>query len=471
MDQAVDFSAHGNPVAAYRRAVGGGVDKEVRAWALLAVLSLAIAGLFALFIAFSRIPGLSTAIPWPSDFFQKGLVIHVVFSFVVWFLAVFAVLAALAGVRLAAGGTLRLSWAGRAGVAVTALSFPLLFLPAIFGDTTAVLSNYVPVIEHPLYDTGVVLLFAGVLLPVVRLFANLPGRRQGLRDPLIFGSVIGGGVYLIALVSLVIAVFQAAGSPENFYENVYWGGGHVLQFLNTLLMICGWYLLARLSFEDEIFDPHIFRLATALLLIFVLPAPLLYAKYGALSAKLDLIFTNLQYGLGPPVLLMLGAGLVGLKKRTDGFGKLPWRDAAFLCLALSPLVFGIGGLFGFVVDGTDTRTPAHYHGVIAGVNLVFMGVFICFLLPVIGRALAIGRSIRALIHLFGFGQLFACIGLFLAGGYGAPRKAPDEAVDLIDAAAVGLYMNGIGALVAVIGGAMFIWIVLVALLRESQDAQ
>ena len=60
---------------------------------------------------------------------------------------------------------------------------------------------------------------------------------------------------------------------------------------------------------------------------------------------------------------------------------------------------------------------------------------------------------------------------YLTGGYGAPRKAPDEAVDLIDAAAVGLYMNGIGALVAVIGGAMFIWIVLVALLRESQDAQ
>ena len=45
--------------------------------------ALGVAGAFALLLAISRVPGVETVFPWPLGFFHKGLVIHVVFSFVV----------------------------------------------------------------------------------------------------------------------------------------------------------------------------------------------------------------------------------------------------------------------------------------------------------------------------------------------------------------------------------------------------
>ena len=150
---------------------------------------------------------------------------------------------------------------------------------------------------------------------------------------------------------------------------------------------------------------------------------------------------------------------------------LPWRDPAFLCLVLSVVVFGIGGVLGMFIDGTDTRTPAHYHGVIAGVTLSFMGLFFAFFLPLLGRAPQAVRSIRFLIWAFAGGQTFASIGLFLAGGYGAPRKVAGEAQGLEELGAiVGMTMNGIGALVAVLGGVLFIWVGARALFSQAKVA-
>ncbi|MAF47919.1 MAG: hypothetical protein CMM10_06635, partial [Rhodospirillaceae bacterium] len=59
----------------------------------------------------------------------------------------------------------------------------------------------------------------------------------------------------------------------------------------------------------------------------------------------------------------------------------------------------------------------------------------------------------------------------LAGGYGAPRKTFGEAQGLDEMGAIaGLYLNGIGAVVAIIGGVMFIWTVAAALLRAETPA-
>ena len=128
-----------------------------------------------------------------------------------------------------------------------------------------------------------------------------------------------------------------------------------------------------------------------------------------------------------------------------------------------------GGFLGLFVDGADTRTPAHYHGVIAGVSLAFMGLFLTVFLPSLGRSIRHGKKIYALIYLFAGGQLAASIGLFWAGGFGAPRKIAGDAQGLeAIGAIVGMTMNGIGGLVAVIGGVLFIWTVGVALLQAPE---
>jgi heme/copper-type cytochrome/quinol oxidase subunit 1 len=145
---------------------------------------------------------------------------------------------------------------------------------------------------------------------------------------------------------------------------------------------------------------------------------------------------------------------------------MPWREPAFLCLALSAALFMVGGAFGLFVDGADTRTPAHYHGVIAAITLAFMGLFYTLLLPALNRPAIPGRAMTSQIFLFAGGQLMACIGLFLAG---APRKTAGAAQGLQDAGAmIGMAMNGFGALIAIIGGIMFIWIAAAALLRTPR---
>jgi len=472
MDRRADFGEHDSVLGSYKAVLTSDLlRREVWAWTFLAICSLAIAGLFALFIALSRLPGSEQGLPWLANFFHKGLVIHVVFSFVVWFLIVFDLIASLATFRIARNDKVRLRWIGLAGVLTIGLSFPILFIPSFIREAEAVRNNYIPVIEHPLYEFGLVLLFVGAALPIIRFIANLPRRFSRLFDPVPFAAAFASGIYLIALSSMAIVLGLSRSLPEVPYEHLFWGSGHVLQFLNALLMICGWYLLARLSPLDSLFDAEIYRLAAVLLLVFVLPALLFYVKFEAFSARQDAAFTNLQYALALPLLLVGGNALIGILRHRHTAGSLPWSDPAFLCLAFSLLVFGVGGILGFLVDGADTRTPAHYHGVLAGISLAFMGLFICFFLPLLGRDLRAVRAVHLPIMLFGVGQMLASVGLFLAGGYGAPRKVPGESHVVIDGVVIGMHLNGIGALVAVVGGALFVFTVFAALLRAPRGQQ
>jgi hypothetical protein len=98
-----------------------------------------------------------------------------------------------------------------------------------------------------------------------------------------------------------------------------------------------------------------------------------------------------------------------------------------------------------------------------------MGLFYTLFLPALDRSAPPGKAMTVQIFLFAGGQLTACIGLFLAGGFGAPRKTAGAAQGLQDVGAMmGMAMNGIGALIAIIGGIMFIWIAAAALLRTPR---
>ena len=173
-------------------------------------------------------------------------------------------------------------------------------------------------------------------------------------------------------------------------------------------------------------------------------------------------FTLLQYAFVPPTLLLAILGCKTILAATQ-----TWTDVRFLCLVMSIAVFGLGGVLGIFVDGADTRTPAHYHGVIGGINLAFMGLFFGFFLPLMGRSPSPGQAQLLSVWFYATGQTLHSLGLFLAGGYGAPRKtaADDQVIEALGAQ-IGLYGMGIGAVIAVVGGVMFICISGGALLRQ-----
>ena len=79
---------------------------------------------------------------------------------------------------------------------------------------------------------------------------------------------------------------------------------------------------------------------------------------------------------------------------------------------------------GFLINGSDTRTPAHYHAVITAVSVSSAGMLLTFGLKELGKPPAPPRLTRLLLGLYGGGQFVASNAMFVAGGYGALRKTP-----------------------------------------------
>jgi len=440
---------------------------ELRGWCGLALLSLAVAGVFALLVALSRVPGVEELAPLPVQFFDRGLVVHVVFSFVVWYLSVMGGLLTVAAHRIGAGrppGTAlgRISlWCGYA-------SAVLLFVPGFMDSGEPSLNNYVPMIAHPLYYAGLAILAVGLGLAVARLLLTIPGR-QGPLEPVSVGAVNAAMLFTVAMLCFVIAGTMLADDPLDgaFFENLFWGGGHILQFVNVALMIGAWYVIGGLALETPLVRPNLQSLGHVLLLGAAFLAPLFYILFDGFSVDQNLAFTNLQYAFALPTVIITAFAIQTMVDHRPADG-LPWRHPGFLALVTSIFVFAVGGLLGMFVDGADTRTPAHYHGVIGGVNLAFMGLFYCYFLPLMGRDIHQGRAVNLSIWFYAVGQTFHSLGLFLAGGYGAPRKTAgaDQGMEALGAQ-IGLYGMGVGAVVAVLGGIMFIWISGRALIRRT----
>ncbi|MEI6559165.1 MAG: cbb3-type cytochrome c oxidase subunit I [Rhodospirillaceae bacterium] len=440
-----------------------GLRREVAGWSWIAAGSLAVAGALALLLVLSRVPATQVLLPWSwQSFFYTALVTHVILSFVVWFLAV---LGALAVLPLAGAATIRLEILGPAGMWAGALGTVLLALPAFLNEGEPCLNNYVPIVVHPLYYLGLGLVGLGVALPVVRLLAN----PASIRGSVGFGVAVSGVLYLIALllIALAWACLPAGLDVQTFNERLFWGGGHVLQFVNTALMLTAWLLLAQSAFGEEPVPPALFKLMMASMVVFVLPGPLFYGLYDILSLQHRLAFTDLLwYGLTlPPV--VVGAGLAAqLWRRRAG---MRW-GAAELAIGISLAVFIVGGAMGFFLGASDARTPSHYHAAIGGVNLAFMGLFLAVILPALGRSGRGGWVVPVQFHFYGWGQLVFSIGMFVAGAAGVPRKTMGAAAQGLDSTlkkvAMGVY--GLGGALAVLGGVVFIWVICSRLLARGE---
>lgn len=441
---------------------------ELKGWCLLALSSLALAGVFALLLALSRVPNIQDIFPWPLQFFQKGLVIHVVFSFVVWFLSLLGGLLTIATYRVSNAAP-RASILGSAALWLGLIAFVLLFIPGLLDRSEPSLNNYVPVIIDPLYYAGLMIFAVSLLMQSLRFLINLPGH-EGPFDPVSQGIAVASLLYLTALVCFAISLYLRWGTPVDaaFNEDVFWAGGHVLQFLNSLLMVIGWYVLGGIAISRPIIDPRLFKVVVGFFLVSAAALLSLSLVYDPTSFEGREAYTWAQYGMAPPTLIFVGGAIINLVLHRNLTGAFNWRDPAFLSLFLSVIVFGIGGFLGLFVDGTDTRTPAHYHGVIGGVNIAFIGLFFCFLSPVLKLTVRSLTPVRVLLWFYALGQTFHSLGLFLAGGYGAPRKTAGDAqgVEALGAE-IGLYMMGVGAVVAVIGGVMFIWIATMMVLNSK----
>jgi len=433
------------PTDARRRLAAG--------WLGLGVGALLASGLLSILLVLARTPRIGAVFPW-TDFFHTALVVHVDLSVLVWFLA-------FGGVLWSLNSTARALAAGWVALGLAALGAALMALAPFTGAGSPLMSNYVPMLQTPLFIAALLVFTAGVTLLVLRSMTAIPPVGLWLEGggALRFGLNAAAVATAIALLAfgwtwLTLPEFVQG---KGYYELLFWGGGHVLQFTWTLLMLVCWLWLASASGVDVPLSGRVALILFAFGLLAVFLAPLIYYAHEVASPRhLELFTWLMRYGGSLAALPLSVAVLAGLYRsppaRDDG---RPLR-AALLC---SIALFGLGGLIGFLIQGSNVVVPAHYHGSIVGVTLAFMGMTY-LLLPRLGAGAPPARAARLQPWVYAGGQLTHVLGLWWSGGYGVQRKVAgaEQALSGVkQIAAMGLM--GLGGLVAVAGGLMFLYVV------------
>jgi hypothetical protein len=330
-----------------------------------------------------------------------------------------------------------------------------------------VMANYNPVLESPLFLGGLLAFAAGVALLVLRTLANAP--RLGLafdgRGALRFGLNVAAVATAVALLAFAGSGLQVPRglAGKAYYEILFWGGGHALQFTWTLLMLVAWLWLAAACGARLPLSPRVALLMFALALAAVFVTPYAYLAHDVTSVEhRELLTWAMRLGGGVAILPVALAAVAGLHVAPPLVAEArPWRAA----LLSSVLLIGAGGLIGLLITCNNVRIPAHYHGCIVGVTLALMGV-VYTLLPALGYAAPQGRLAVAQPWVYAAGQLMHIVGLVWSGGYGVQRKvAGAEQVLRTPGEIAGMGLMGLGGAVAIVGGLLFLLVVLRAMRR------
>lgn len=431
-----------------------------RGWLWLGLAALIGSGLFSVLLVLSRTPGLNRLFP-VSDFFRVALVVHVDLSVLVWFVA-------LAGLLWSINGSARrLRW-GWAALGLCGAGAALMSLAPFVGSGEAIMANYIPVLDGAPFLAGLVVFGAGVALLVLRGLLEAPtlGVAFDGGGALRFGlnaSVVATAVALLAF-GWSFAVLPADLEGKASYEILFWGGGHALQFTWTLLMLVGWLWLASACGARVPLSPRLAVALFALALLAVFATPYAYLAHDIASVEHRHLHTwAMRLGGGIAIVPIGLAAAIGLQRAAAARPEQrPLRSA----LLASMLLFASGGLIGVFIAGSNVRIPAHYHGCIVGVTLALMGL-VYRLLPALGYRAPTGRLATLQPALYGAGQLMHILGLVWSGGYGVQRKvAGAEQVLRSGAEVAGMGLMGLGGLVAIVGGLLFV-VVVVGSLRHA----
>ena len=418
-------------------------------WLQLGVAALAVAGLFALALVVARTPQLGAF----KEFFGVALVVHVDLSVLMWFLC----MGGMGWSALIVRGGNRWPYWQAAAFYLTAAATVLMALSPFFKPWHVVKSNYIPVLDHPLFLTSLTLLACGMAVMLVQLLITF--RRAATRRALSWvelGWLYAGFTALLALMALFISgsLLAEPRDRDSMFEQLFWAGGHGLQFTYCALMMAAWLLLFARITEKPLTHLGIFLAFAALAAgsIYHIAAFAMYPRdLLAINAHASRVMIEIL-GIAPTALaLMIFLPLL----RFLITARHVW-NAYTTSLIASLVLFGFGGMLGLMISGQNVTIPAHYHGSIVGVTLALMGAAYA-LLPALGYAdVSRTRLARWQPVVYAVGQIMHIGALAYSGGYGVLRKSPDAAEALALNVKIALGIMGMGGLLAIVGGLMFV---------------
>ncbi len=464
-------------------------------WNVIAALAtLAVGGTLALLVALTRWPSVHLL---PLEYYYRFLTLHGLDALLAWIIF-FEIALVYFTSALVLGSRVYAFWVGWVAFALMLIGGALINVIVIMGGADVMFTSYVPLKGDPLYYLGIILFAVGALIGFIHFFFNIWfSKRDGAYKrslPLgVFGlaaaSIIailtlahGAGIFIPTF--LWSAGFLKSVNPEA-YRLVFWGLGHSSQQINVCAMVAVWYMTMAFTVGSKPVNEKLSRTAFVLYILFINLASEHHLLVDPVLSSWHKI-VNTSYMMHLAVLASMihafaipASAEVALRKKGYTRGmfewlkKAPWGDPAFSSIAISIVLFGfLGGITG-VIFGTEQFSiirhntwaiTGHFHGtVVAGTTVAFMG-FTYLILPYVFNKKIVWKGFAQIQpYLYGIGVALLSIGMMSAGAFGVPRRhyditfsgAPfsftfDPAIDMF------MSMMGVGAILAVLGGVLYI---------------
>ena len=506
------ISGVGGRAAEYRTCQYTGLKVDIatqtliKANAVAAVVFLAIGGLFGLLVALTRWPAVHML---PADLFYLALTAHGADVLLFWIIffevaVLYFASAILLNCRLA---TPKLAWVAFLLMLVGAL---IANVAVLQGNSSVMFTSYVPMMAAPHFYLGLILFAVGTLVAVGIFFATLviaknEGTYEGSLPLVTFGALVAAIIAVYTLASgavILIPVFLwsiglIANIDSLMYKVVWWGLGHSSQQINVSAHVAIWYLIAALTVGAKPLSEKVSRFAFLMYILFLqlasahhlLSEPGMDSTWKIVNTSYMMylaVMGSMIHGLTVP-------GSIEAAQRRNGFDrgwfewlrKAPWGNPAFSGMFLSVVFFGIIGGISGVVLGTEQLNqlmhntlyvPGHFHGtVVAGTTLAFMAVTYIVLPLIFQREIVWPTMAKWQPYLFGIGAAGISLLMMGAGTVGVSRRHwdmtfTDAPVSFAHSAGAFLTMglNGIFAIIATIGGAMFVIVVVATVLMGKK---
>jgi cytochrome c oxidase subunit 1 len=477
-------------------------EKLMIANAVTAVVALLVGGILAIGVVLTRWP----AIHWlEADTFYMVLTAHGIDMLIFWIIffeiaVLYFCSSTLLRCRLA---TPKIAW----------LAFALMLIGAVMnnvavfqGGSSVMMTSYVPMMAAPSFYLGLILFAVGALIACFVFFGTLVVAKrdktyQGSVPLVTFGAITAAIIAVFTIVSgaiiLIPTWLQSMGVIEHvdalIYRTIWWAFGHSSQQINVAAHISIWYAVAAIAFGAKPMSERVSRGAFLLYILFLqlasahhlLADPGMSTEWKVVNTSYFMYFAVLAsmiHGLTIPGAMEVAQRAKGYNKGLfEWLRKAPWDNPTFSGVFISIIGFGfLGGISG-VMMGTEQLNmiihntiyvPGHFHAtVVVGTTLSFMALTY-YLIPVLFRREMISPTLaKWQPYLFGLSMYFFCLVMMGAGTLGVSRRHWDMAFsgnalayEWPGAAYLMMGLVGIAGIVAIVGGALYIYITVGSLL-------
>jgi cytochrome c oxidase subunit 1 len=474
----------------------------IKANAVVAVVFLLIGGLMGLLVALTRWQAVHLL---SAETFYAVLTAHGLDVLLFWIIFFeMAVLYFASAIIL--NSRLATPWLGWVGFLLMLVGAVLANVAVLQGDSSVMFTSYVPMQASSNFYLGLILFAVGALIGCCIFFGTLVIARaertyKGSIPLVTFGALTAAIIAIFTVASGAIILVPTwlwsigliAEIDSVMYKVVWWAMGHSSQQINVSAHVAIWYAIAAIVLGAKPLSEKVSRTAFLLYILFLqlasahhlLVEPGISSEWKIFNTSYAIylaVLGSLIHGMSVP-------GAIEAAQRAKGYTngifewlrKAPWDNPAFSGMFLSLIMFGfLGGISG-VVLGTEQinimlhntlYVPGHFHGtVVAGTTLAFMAMTYLVVPLIFRREVMWPTLAKWQPYIFGIGV--AGISLFMmgAGTLGVSRRHWD--ITFSDAtlsfeypamAGFMLGLNGIFAIMAAAGGAIFIAIVVASIL-------